>query len=46
MATIGAASVAVSHLGFGRRQVVHRANNVERMKDLAAFKPALAPRSR
>jgi hypothetical protein len=46
MATIDAASVAVWHLGFGRCQVFHRANNEERMKDLAAVKPALARKSR
>ena len=42
MAHINAASAAGWHAGFGRRQVFHRANNVERMKDLAAPKPAPA----
>mgnify|MGYP001826752332 CR=1 FL=1 len=40
MASINAASSAGWHAGFGRRQVFHRANNVERMKYLAAAKPA------
>ena len=46
MAYIDAASAAGWHVGFGRRQVFHRANNVERMKDLAAVKPVLARKPR